>query len=451
MGSNTAEPKTGALKNKMSPFPELFEKISNVPSARIIKSAGDKPTRIQPLRQSAVEPGLTEADRQTESAGARTAAEETPAAAEIHDDSHETDKRRDQAELNHEIVKTLSEALLIPAELVLQTLVDLNIPPVMLEEQAVMEEFLQAVAPESLEAAGLSAAQGLFIETYGDDMIYDPSEGALVPAEAPEERITPEADGTIVPRSLSAAAARIVAGTARPETAARFEEPETEDAPAGDISTAYSETVIPVFEDSESEPEEDIGESWYSEEGGGIVFDGVQEKTEIIDQSFIVPQTESPDVPADAHVMSAPARLETGKSAELNEVIRQVTDGIKAESLGVGVSELKVTLKPESLGEVTLKLLSDNGILTARFTAENQRVKEIMESNFNSLHGSLSEQGIVISQLSVSVGERETPDRRFAYQTRRAASKITAMLDDSAGSEILSPLAAHDSRVSYTA
>jgi len=45
------------------------------------------------------------------------------------------------------------------------------------------------------------------------------------------------------------------------------------------------------------------------------------------------------------------------------------------------------------------------------FVAENQRVREIIESNFNQLRDSLEEQGIQVSQLSVSVSDQDAEER----------------------------------------
>ena len=54
-----------------------------------------------------------------------------------------------------------------------------------------------------------------------------------------------------------------------------------------------------------------------------------------------------------------------------------------------------------------LKIVLDKGQMTARFTAENSRVKEIIESNISELKGSLQEKGINVQNLSVSVGNDE--------------------------------------------
>ncbi|MDR1558239.1 MAG: flagellar hook-length control protein FliK, partial [Clostridiales bacterium] len=428
--NNTVEPRTGAGKDKAPAFADFFERVASAPGARTAKSARDKTPRIEPLRQFASKPAEPKAEKPRKNS--------EPVIDETRD-ADETDDRRTRAELNREIVETLSGMMSVPPEQILRALVDLNIQPVTLCEQGVMEEFL--LASEAI-------SQDLLIKTDEEGMAYDLSEALSVNestmfpivVETPEEQ-------SIDPEALTAAVSRIVGGNVRIETETELEPPETEDSLVIDISTSYSETIIPVFNETESDTEEDIGESWYSEKpSDSMAFGDLREKPEIDAQPFVVPRIVNPASDSQSMIANAAirpesennpelnimntgaaVRVEAGKAADLNEVIRQVMDGIRAESLGGGVSEMKVTLKPETLGEITLKLLSDNGIITARFIAENQTVKEIMESNFNSLRDSLSQQGVVINQLSVSVGERETPGRRLAYQARRAAARVSAV------------------------
>ncbi len=84
----------------------------------------------------------------------------------------------------------------------------------------------------------------------------------------------------------------------------------------------------------------------------------------------------------------------------VDQVLNIVKTEIKADTIG---SEIKIMLKPAHLGDVTLKVATENGIITAQFIAESQKIKEIIESNFNQLKDSMAEQGLDISSLEVSV------------------------------------------------
>jgi flagellar hook-length control protein FliK len=91
--------------------------------------------------------------------------------------------------------------------------------------------------------------------------------------------------------------------------------------------------------------------------------------------------------------------------------MNQVMTHMRANA-GEQFAELKITLRPESLGDVTLRVVTQNGIVSAQFVAESQRVKEVLESNFNQLRDVLQQQGIRVSELSVSVGQDESEAQR---------------------------------------
>lgn len=89
------------------------------------------------------------------------------------------------------------------------------------------------------------------------------------------------------------------------------------------------------------------------------------------------------------------------KSDILNQVIKKA-DIIVHE----GHSEMVMKLEPESLGKLNLKIIVEKGLVTAKFIAESQQVKEVLESSFNQLKDALQEKGISVQNFSVSVGQQ---------------------------------------------
>lgn len=102
----------------------------------------------------------------------------------------------------------------------------------------------------------------------------------------------------------------------------------------------------------------------------------------------------------------AMVRTESVKNVDTAEVVKQIIDKVKV-GINRDVTELKISLKPEELGDVTVKIASQNGIVTAQITAESQRVKEIIEAGFNQLKQALSDAGVEVSQLEVNVGSSD--------------------------------------------
>ncbi|WP_053957436.1 flagellar hook-length control protein FliK [Inediibacterium massiliense] len=68
-------------------------------------------------------------------------------------------------------------------------------------------------------------------------------------------------------------------------------------------------------------------------------------------------------------------------------------------------SEMNIQLKPEHLGKLSMSISVERGVVVANIVAENQAVKEVLESNFNGLKEALQQKGLGIEQFNVSVGQ----------------------------------------------
>ncbi|MDO4719304.1 MAG: flagellar hook-length control protein FliK [Peptostreptococcaceae bacterium] len=72
-------------------------------------------------------------------------------------------------------------------------------------------------------------------------------------------------------------------------------------------------------------------------------------------------------------------------------------------SLGQNKNEMKIQLHPQTLGKLTVKLSSENGVMNASFFAENDKAKQMIESQMEELRRTLETQGIQVQNLSVTV------------------------------------------------
>ncbi|MCL2016031.1 MAG: flagellar hook-length control protein FliK [Defluviitaleaceae bacterium] len=114
---------------------------------------------------------------------------------------------------------------------------------------------------------------------------------------------------------------------------------------------------------------------------------------------------------------------ETQQATSPTQVMQQIVTHIKTIAPET-FTELRMTLRPEHLGDVTLRVAVQNGIVTAMFVAESQRIKEIIEANFNQLRNALEEQGISIAELFVSVNTGDNSD-----QTEQMSQYLKAQQD----------------------
>ncbi|MCL1863178.1 MAG: flagellar hook-length control protein FliK [Defluviitaleaceae bacterium] len=126
----------------------------------------------------------------------------------------------------------------------------------------------------------------------------------------------------------------------------------------------------------------------------------------------------------EAHVVrSAPQAANTN-------VIEQVINQVKVQTSGGQFTEMRITLKPESLGDIILRVVTQNGIVMAQFEAENQRVKEALEASMNQLRDALEEAGIKFSELSVSVGQDENERMNQFNKARQESRHRADSIDD---------------------
>lgn len=67
-----------------------------------------------------------------------------------------------------------------------------------------------------------------------------------------------------------------------------------------------------------------------------------------------------------------------------------------------GFTEAKLTLYPQNLGQVDVKLTMHNGLLVAQFMADSSLGKEMLESQLSQLRTTLQSQGIQVEKIEVS-------------------------------------------------
>ncbi|PZE22451.1 flagellar hook-length control protein FliK [Paenibacillus xerothermodurans] len=131
-------------------------------------------------------------------------------------------------------------------------------------------------------------------------------------------------------------------------------------------------------------------------------------------------------------VMNAPAFVE--EMAEF--VIKSFTMDVRAE----GITEAKLSLYPEHLGQVDVKLTMQNGQLVAQFVAESAVGREMLESQLSQLKTTLQSQGIQVDKLEVSQSQafesglfqeqRQQQFKQSNKQQKDASSGEIVALDD---------------------
>jgi flagellar hook-length control protein FliK len=94
---------------------------------------------------------------------------------------------------------------------------------------------------------------------------------------------------------------------------------------------------------------------------------------------------------------------ETGTMRQLEQsVVQQVADKLNV-AMKTGITEIRVMLRPESLGEVQLKIRVEGDVVMGKMYVENQQVKHIVEANLQALKDSLSQHNLTVGSFSVDI------------------------------------------------
>lgn len=111
----------------------------------------------------------------------------------------------------------------------------------------------------------------------------------------------------------------------------------------------------------------------------------------------------------------------TASSAPDTELImHQIIDYMKAQ-VTEGMSELEMQLHPESLGNLHVRLIAKEGMLTAQFTAQNDAVKATLESQMIQLQETFEEQGVKVEAIEVMVASHKF-DRNLSQNSGQQES-----------------------------
>ncbi|MEC0240529.1 flagellar hook-length control protein FliK [Paenibacillus dokdonensis] len=122
-------------------------------------------------------------------------------------------------------------------------------------------------------------------------------------------------------------------------------------------------------------------------------------------------------------------------SEEMTGFVVSKLDFVKQQ----GMSEARITLYPENLGQVDVKLTMQNGQLVAQFTTEHAATKDLLEQQMSQLRSSLQTQGVQVEKLVVTQNQSlqsqmyhdgRQPNSGQQQQSNRRSKEREAPSDD---------------------
>lgn len=91
---------------------------------------------------------------------------------------------------------------------------------------------------------------------------------------------------------------------------------------------------------------------------------------------------------------------------DVANIIRQIVEYSKV-TLGNQTTTMEMQLNPENLGKIYLEISSKDGVVSAHITAQNEAVKEVLESQLVELRQNLNQSGVKVDAVEVTVGSHE--------------------------------------------
>ncbi|SEQ58202.1 flagellar hook-length control protein FliK [Virgibacillus subterraneus] len=93
---------------------------------------------------------------------------------------------------------------------------------------------------------------------------------------------------------------------------------------------------------------------------------------------------------------------------QLIDQFQKVMKTSKFLTMQNGTSQLNITLRPENLGDMMVKLTQMNGEMTVKIMVTSHAAKEMLESNMHQLRNMLSPQQVVVEKQEVSSQQAQT-------------------------------------------
>ncbi len=342
------------------------------------------------------------------------------------------DLLKEVEDANSKIIKKLSEQMGISEEEIAQILLTLNMQPLELSDKGNLNTFLQAVfeveSPVELLnvpdiAQTIQSVDNMLVEFEEVAKIFneqefqtEASQPVLISAQNSEAKIDNE------PVLLSSDSK-----VQQQQVSVTNEEP---------VILEHTEVVEDNVQPVEAQTQQNsTPKEMFNQQSGN---ENKQDTAATVQNTDFINVASDKATVQNTQFTQTVAKAQATSNINTQDVVNQLVDRMKVDVRG-NLSEVRITLRPEHLGDVSLKITTENGIITAQFVAENERVKQIIESNFNQLKSTLEEQGIQVSQLSVSVGQDQQDERmkQFLAEQQKSASRISRIIKNETTAEDL--------------
>lgn len=132
--------------------------------------------------------------------------------------------------------------------------------------------------------------------------------------------------------------------------------------------------------------------------------------------------------------------------ADVHEVAKQIVEQTRLITKPQN-TEMIIKLKPEHLGELTLRVVIENGAVNASFHSNNSEVRNIIEASLPQLKQDMSNSGLKVDNVSVYAGlsqflpnhdqDRSSRQQIIKFTNKKAGKDFVEAIDDEMSTEKL--------------
>lgn len=97
---------------------------------------------------------------------------------------------------------------------------------------------------------------------------------------------------------------------------------------------------------------------------------------------------------------------ETASQVDVAEIMKQIVEYSKV-AISNQATTMELQLNPENLGKIYMEITSKDGVVSAHITAQNEAVKEALESQLIELRQNLNQAGVKVEAVEVTVESHE--------------------------------------------
>ena len=153
-------------------------------------------------------------------------------------------------------------------------------------------------------------------------------------------------------------------------------------------------------------PQDDSGESFSGESGrnGQMNMGRTEMFQEMMPNQNLAAESTQNTFAQTLQEVSTP--LESYTSAQTSDIINQIVSSAST-TLSETVSRMEMELNPQNLGRMIMQVQQEGDTVTARLIAQNENVKNALETQMMQLRQSLEVKGIKVDAVEVSVGTHE--------------------------------------------